>query len=114
MMRLSALQVFYAAAAAVGIVVTWYFNIQFMAEHGGFSLTAFIADNYVNAASISISNDLLVVVAAFTVWSFFEARRLQMRHWWTYIVLAFLVAIAFAFPLFLFMRERRLAVLKQA
>ena len=30
------------------------------------------------------------------------------RHWWIYIALTFGVAFAFACPLFLFMRERRL------
>jgi len=33
---------------------------------------------------------------------------LSMSHWWIYVVLTFTVAIAFAFPLFLLNRERRL------
>jgi len=31
-----------------------------------------------------------------------------MRHWWFYVVTTFLVAFAFACPLFLLMREARL------
>ncbi|GEM_PF-349609 len=103
------LQLIYGLCAIAGLVFTMYFNILFIIEHGGFSAITFVTDNYVNNASASISNDILVVVAAFLVWSFIEARRLSMSHWWIYVVLTFAVAIAFAFPLFLLNRERRLA-----
>ena len=95
------LQLIYGLCAIAGLVFTMYFNILFIIEHGGFSAITFVTDNYVNNASASISNDILVVVAAFLVWSFIEARRLSMSHWWIYVVLTFAVAIAFAFPLFL-------------
>jgi len=103
------LQAVYAICAVAGVVVTTYFNIQFVNEHGGFSTVTFIAENYVNNASASITNDLLVVVAVFLIWSFVEARRLSMSYWWLYAVLTFGVAIAFTLPLFLLNRERRLA-----
>lgn len=102
------LQIIYGLCAIAGVVFTMYFNILFIIEHGGFSALTFITDNYVNYASASISNDILVVVAVFFVWSFFEARRLSMSYWWVYVVLTFGIAIAFAFPLFLLNRERRL------
>jgi len=102
----------YAALAAIGLVATWYLNLQFMSESGGsFSAVEFVRAGYANSASSSLSNDLLVGTAAFTIWSFAAARRLGMRHWWIYPVLTFGVAFAFAFPLFLFVRERRLAAL---
>jgi len=105
-------QMVYAALAAIGLVATWYFNLQFVSESGGsFSAVEFVRAGYANSASSSLSNDLLVGTAAFTIWSFAEARRLGMRHWWIYPVLTFGVAFAFAFPLFLFVRERRLAAL---
>ncbi|MBG6212089.1 hypothetical protein RCH23_000003 [Cryobacterium sp. CAN_C3] len=37
-----------------------------------------------------------------------EGRRLQMRFVWAYVVLIPIVTFAFAFPLFLAMRERAL------
>ncbi|MGB0211840.1 DUF2834 domain-containing protein [Algiphilus sp.] len=107
----TARQWIYAVIAITGVAVTWYFNLQFIAEHGGLPIDRFIADVYVNAAASSIGNDLLVVVAAFLVWSFAEARRLGMRHWWVYPILTFGIAIAFAMPFFLWMRERRMAAL---
>jgi len=103
------LQVFYGICAAAGAVLTMYYIIQFMVDHGGFSLVTFMADNYVNPASAAITNDILVVVVVFLVWSFIEARRLSMAYWWVYVVLTFTIAIAFALPLFLLNRERRIA-----
>lgn len=102
-------QAVYASLALIGVVVTWTYNLQFIAERGGFSVREFIAACYANAASTSITNDLLVVVALFLYWSWGEARRLGMRHWWVYVPLTFGIAIAFAFPLFMCMRERALA-----
>jgi hypothetical protein len=108
-MKFTARQVVYAALATVGLLATWYFNLRFMAESGGtFSVVEFVRAGYANSASSSLSNDLLIGTVAFLVWSFAEARRLQMRHWWVFPVLTFGVAFACAYPLFLFARERRL------
>lgn len=107
-------QIVFGITALVGIAVTWYYNIQFMEAYGGFSVIQYVADNYVNAASASISNDILVVVFTFLFWSFFEARRLGMRRWWVYVVLTFAIAIAFAFPLFMLMRERRISAMQSS
>jgi apolipoprotein N-acyltransferase len=57
----------------------------------------------------SIGVDLLVVAIAGSVFIVVEARRLGMRRAWLYIVLSAVTAFAFSFPLFLAMRERRLA-----
>lgn len=76
------LQYLYALCAIAGIVFTMYFNIRFMIEHSGFSLVTFIAENYVNNASGSISNDFLVILTVFLIWSFIEAKRLSMHYWW--------------------------------
>ena len=42
------------------------------------------------------------------LWIFFESRRLGLRFFWIYIILAFSIAYAFAFPLFLFVRQGKL------
>ncbi len=103
-------EIFYFVLAAVGLIATWTFNLRFMAESGGgFDVAGFVAGGYANAASASLTNDLLVALTAFLVWSFAEARRLGMRHWWWVPVVCFGVAFACAFPLFLALRERRLA-----
>jgi hypothetical protein len=96
----------FALAAIAGVIATWYFNILFFMDIQSFSLIAFIEANYENHASASISNDLLVVIFTFIVWSYTEAKRLGMKNWWVYVVLTPCIAAAFSFPLFMFMRER--------
>lgn len=107
------LQIIYGFCAFAGVAATMYFNLQFIDEQGGFSLITFVTDNYVNAASASIANDITVVALVFLIWSYQESKRLAIPHWWLYGVLTFVVAIAFTFPLFLLMRERKLAEEKQ-
>jgi len=108
-MTSAARQATYAVLAGAGLVATWYFNLQFMRESGGaFSVVEFVRAGYANSAASSLSNDLLIGTLAFLVFSYAEARRLGMRHWWVVPVLTFGVAFACAFPLFLLLRERRL------
>ncbi len=102
-------QVFYAIMAIVGLCATWYFNLQAM-QDPNFSYATFIADNYVNPSSASIMNDIAVILVVFFFWSFFEAKRLGMKHWWVYVPLSILIALAVAYPLFLLMRERKMAL----
>lgn len=104
------LQWTYLTLSLVGMVVTWYFNILFMMERGGvFSVVDFVAGGYANLASTSLSNDILVAGNTFFVWSFVEARRLNIRGWWFFFVITWVLAFAVAFPLFLFIREQKLA-----
>ena len=107
-MKISALQVFYFILAIVGLCVTWYFNLQPRE-------TNYIADMYITSASSSIANDLIVVVTAFLVWSFIESSRIKMSYWlWgTCFVLTFLIAAAFAVPLYFFLRERHLITMPE-
>ena len=57
----------------------------------------------------SVASDFWVGSLASLIWLVHEARRLGMRRVWLYIVLTFMIAWAFALPLFLHMRERQLA-----
>jgi hypothetical protein len=112
---LTGLQWVYLGLAVAGLAGTWAFNLRFLAESGGsFGIADFVRAGYANSASSSLANDLLVGVAAFLVWSFAEARRLAMRHWWIYPLVTFALAFACAFPLFLFARDRRLGALARA
>jgi hypothetical protein len=106
-------QVTYLVLSLVGLCATWYFNLRFLAASGGrFDLVAFVAGGYANDASGSLSNDLWIGCTAFLVWSYAEARRLAMGRWWVYPVLTLAIAFAFTFPLFLFVRDRRLQAME--
>lgn len=102
------LMVFYGAFAAAGAIVPWYFNIRYMQESGLLTPQGWIAGGFINPLTGSITSDFLIGTIPVLVWMVVEARRLAMRHWWFYVVTTFLVAFAFACPLFLLMREVRL------
>ena len=51
-------RILYLLLAIIGLVMTWYYNLQFMAESGGsFDIGAFIAAGSTNAASKSPLGD---------------------------------------------------------
>jgi flagellar biosynthesis/type III secretory pathway M-ring protein FliF/YscJ len=42
-----------------------------------------------------------------------ESFKLKIKIWWLLVVLTFMVALAFSFPLFLYLRERQLEKLSE-
>lgn len=99
----------YALLAVAGLLGTWYFNLQYFGEYpGSFSFPHFFAQGFVNSAASSMTVDLLVAFYAFAIFVILEARRIGMRHGWAFLVIGLFVAFAFAFPLFLLLRERHL------
>lgn len=101
-------EVAYAALAMAGLVLTWYHNLHFLAETGSIDIRDFIIACFVNHASASIAWDVSIAAATFLTWSYIEAKRLQMSRWWLMPLFTFGIALAFAFPLFLLLRERRI------
>lgn len=104
----------YLILSIIGLVSTWYFNLQFMNQTGGgFDIGAFISDGMATAASSSLAMDITIAAIAGFTWMIVEGRKLGMKFPWLYVVVGCFTAFAFAFPFFLFMRERHLAAQKQ-
>lgn len=103
---------FYGLLAFGALVATWSQNIAFflLPDNGG--LPGFIRMAYANPAAASLSNDVVFVAVVAGIFMIAEARRLQVRHVWLYLVLSACVAISVMFPLFLIARQRRLAALR--
>ena len=100
----------YGVLAVLGAAATWYFNIRFSLEAGGgFDLAAFIRGGFANYAAASLTMDVSVAAMTFLAWMLVEAGRLGMRKRWLYVILTFCVALAFAFPFFLLMREKHIS-----
>jgi hypothetical protein len=103
------LMTFYGTFAAAGAIVPWYFNIRYMRESGDvLTPQAWLAGGFINSLTGSITSDFLIGTIPVLVWMIVEARRLGMRHLWFYVATTFLVAFAFACPLFLLVRETKL------
>lgn len=94
----------YLVLAVVGLVGTWYFNLTYT---GG----DYLRDWFANPASSSAAVDVITVAVVASVLYLVEGRRLGWRTpvALLFIALSFLVAVAFALPLFLALRELALA-----
>lgn len=95
----------YCLLAVLGLIGTWYFNVQFFAQDSELS---YLEAWFVNPASSSAAVDLIVIAAMASVFMAVEGWRL--RIWWTWVLipLSFALAVAFTFPLFLAVREVRM------
>jgi hypothetical protein len=95
----------YLALSIVGLIGTWSWNIQAIVQ-----ARDFIGDWTMSGPAVSsLTTDLLVAAIAGSILIIVEARRLGMRAGWAYVLGGLVTAFAFTFPLFLAMRERRLA-----
>lgn len=102
----------YLALAGAGAVLPWLANLQFIQQHGAsFDLALFVQLANANPAAISLSRDLAVAASAVTVWMVIEARRLGIKGLGWVLLSCVTVDFAFGCPLFLYLRERRLAEL---
>jgi uncharacterized membrane protein len=95
--------------AGIGLVTAMVFNG--LAVMGGQDYTVAW---FGTAVDWVLSADLSIVAIASVAFMLAEARRIGMKRVWLYIALSGVTAMAFTFPLFLAMRERRLAEISPA
>ncbi len=111
------LAVLYYVIAAIALLATQSENLAFSAErHTNYveTFAQFWPALLVNHATVSITVDIFLLSLAVVIWMVLEARRLQLRFVWLYVLGGIFVAISVTFPLFLAARERRLAALGAA
>ena len=101
--------VIYAIIALVALVATWSNNIAFMLQPENRTIWSWYEAVYANRAAASFTNDLFMLGLAGGIFMLVEARRLQMRFVWVYILLSGPIAISVMFPLFLIARQSRVA-----
>ncbi len=101
----------YLILALAGLVVPYTFFISFLAQHG-LNLSLLIEQLFGTPISAFFAVDLIITAIVFWVFLFQEARRMQMRRRWAYVVVTLLVGPSFALPLFLYFREDQLANMK--
>ena len=93
----------YLILSIVGLVTAWVFNALAVMNNQDYAGAWFGS-----AVDWVLSADFTVVAIAVVVFMISEARRLKMRRVWLYILLSGITAMAFTFPLFMAMRERKL------
>ena len=93
----------YLILSIVGLVTAWVFNALAVMNNQDYAGAWFGT-----AVDWVLSADFTVVAIAVVVFMIAEARRLKMKRVWLYILLSGITAMAFTFPLFMAMRERKL------
>ncbi len=101
--------VVYGILGLLALLGTWGNNRHYLDLGFVGATVRFWQETLVNPASRSITVDILFLTLAAVVWMLLEARRLNMKWVWLYVIFGFLVAISLTFPLFLIHRERALA-----
>ncbi len=100
----------YLTLAIIGGGFTYYhLFLGILENHGNFDVFDFIKSTWIedNYAK-SITLDFWTGAIAGTIFIMIEGKRLSIKYYWIYIVLTFLIAFAFAFPLFLYVRELKI------
>ncbi|MFM6980944.1 MAG: DUF2834 domain-containing protein [Micrococcales bacterium] len=94
----------YLGLAIIGFVTAMYFNALAVisGEDYGKAWTS-------SAADLVLTSDLSIVAIAAGVFMIVEGKRVGMKHAWVFIAISAVTAMAFTFPLFLAMREKRIA-----
>jgi len=106
------LKYLYLGLAVLGICYTWYYNIQWFQTTNNPTFSNFMSDAQANFAGKSLGADLTVVVLTFFAFMIPESIKLKIKYWWILIPFTFLIAVAFTFPLFLYLRENTLEKLE--
>ncbi|HET9154024.1 MAG TPA: DUF2834 domain-containing protein [Solirubrobacterales bacterium] len=96
------------ALTVIGFLVPNTMIAIFSAEHG-FAPGAYLGAWFDSLPAAQLAADVSISFLAFALWAAWEGRRLQMRSWWVPIPASVLVGLCFALPLFLFLRERKIA-----
>jgi Terpene cyclase DEP1 len=95
--------------AIAGAVLTARFNTQFASARGGFNLGEYVKAGYANSASTSFTIDITIAAIAGVIFMIADGRRLRMRSTIPLVIATVVLAFAFSFPLFLALRELKLA-----
>lgn len=98
----------YLVLSIIGLVYTMYYNVQYFATAPDASFSNFFRDAAHNFPGKSLVADLRIVVMVFFVFYIPDAIKLKIRFWWILVPLTYVLAIAFTFPMYLYLRERKI------
>ena len=99
----------YGVIAVSALVVTQVNNIAFFLQPQNGGIVGWISALYANPAVASFTNDIMFYVVAGYIFMVVEARRLGIRHVWLYLLLSSIVAVSVMFPIFLIVRQIKIA-----
>jgi hypothetical protein len=96
----------YLALSVIGLIGPF---AVYMLMHQGHENTIYLLISPLSSTYTAVfAADLLISMIVFWIFMTGEARKLAMRNWWLYILASVTVGLSFAFPLFLYFREKQL------
>ena len=102
----------YLILTVIGTILPNIFVIRESLSSGNYLLYTrpldTVQDMFANDVASAFVTDLLFIVILFLVWTYREAKRLNMKRIWLVWVYTFALGIAGGLPLFLFLREKKL------
>jgi hypothetical protein len=96
----------YFILAAVGLLLTWYFNLRVFAEGGSMAPDSFFPSAFANPLTTAITLDIYWSALVFSIWAVSEKSNPLTPRPWFYVGLCFAVGLAFALPLYLGSRHQ--------
>ena len=94
--------------AIVGFAVPNAMVVAFAIDHG-VDLARYFGDWFDTLPAAQLTADLAICCVAFIGWTSWDGARSGVERWWITIPAAGLVGLCFAIPLYLYLRERRIA-----
>jgi hypothetical protein len=104
---MSRLQKIYLLLCIVGTIFP-YVPFGFFLAENGLNLPLFFRELFSNYISSFFALDFIITSFVFWAFLFWEGSRLEMRSLWVYVVCHLTVGLSLGFPLFLWMRQRKL------
>jgi hypothetical protein len=101
------LKTIYLLLCIVGFVAPYSEFLPWLAEHG-LDGRLFLRHLFANRISAFFALDVVVSAVVLLCFAAGESSRLRLRGWWMVLLGTLLVGVSLGFPLFLYLRERRL------
>lgn len=99
----------YLGLALAGLVLTWFFNLQYFLSGGSVAPDRFWADAMVNPLTSAITIDVYLSALVVAVWVWRETTPAGRWRALAWIALCFCIGLAVALPLYLACRDNAAA-----
>jgi acid phosphatase family membrane protein YuiD len=97
----------YSLFAVVGLLVTGYYNLQYMGQGGSLMPSAFWLAATPTALTTAITLDVYLAALVFSIWVLKDAKVSGVRFAWGYVALTFFVGLCVAWPLYLHFKAEK-------
>lgn len=96
---------FYVSFALIGLILPWIPYVLFLRSEG-VNLLLFVDQVFANLPSTGFALDVLLSTSLFWIWSYDDARRHGIAHWWVVLLSGLTLGLSVAMPLYFVFRLR--------